>query len=99
MLVQTIKFLESDELEEEVQKLADDARINGIAGVPVTIIDGKWAVTGGQQSDVYIQVISSPFCPLFSVPYCATDFQEISGLWYFVSLPGSGRGGRSHFTF
>lgn len=85
-----------------MQKLADDARINGITGVPVTIIDGKWAVTGGQQSDVYIQVISSPFCPLFSVPYCAPDFQEISRLWYIVPLPGSGRSGcsdRSDFTF
>lgn len=28
----------------------------GITGVPVVIIDGKWAITGKQPSDVFIQV-------------------------------------------
>lgn len=36
--------------------MSDDARSKGITGVPMTIIDGKWAVSGGQSSDVFIQV-------------------------------------------
>jgi len=51
-----IRFLESDELEEEVKEMANEARSHGISGVPVTIIDGKWAVKGSQRSDAYIQI-------------------------------------------
>lgn len=54
--LQAIAFLESDELEAEVNKVADAARAKGITGVPVTVIDGKWAVSGGQSSDVFVQV-------------------------------------------
>ena len=43
--------------------MCDDARSKGITGVPVIIIDGKWAISGGQPSDVFIQV-SSFFQPL-----------------------------------
>jgi len=49
-------FLESTELEKEVDAMCDDARSKGITGVPVTIIDGKWAISGGQSSDVFIQI-------------------------------------------
>jgi len=28
----------------------------GISGVPFTVIDGKWAVSGGQSWDVYYKV-------------------------------------------
>jgi len=51
-----VAFLESDELEKEVNTMCDEARSKGITGVPMTIIDGKWAVSGGQSSDVFIQV-------------------------------------------
>jgi len=51
-----IKFLQSDELEQEVNDMCDKARNIGISGVPMTIIDGKWAINGGQSSDVYIQI-------------------------------------------
>jgi predicted DsbA family dithiol-disulfide isomerase len=51
-------FLESNELENEVDAMCDDARNKGITGVPVIIIDGKWAISGGQSSDVFIQVSS-----------------------------------------
>ncbi|PPQ77120.1 hypothetical protein CVT25_010814 [Psilocybe cyanescens] len=51
-----IKFLESDELEKEVDAMTNEARSKGITGVPMTIIDGKWAVSGGQSSDVFIQI-------------------------------------------
>ncbi|TFK28160.1 thioredoxin-like protein [Coprinopsis marcescibilis] len=52
----TIEFLKSDELEKEVNDLCNAARSKGITGVPITIIDEKWAVSGGQSSDVYIQI-------------------------------------------
>ncbi|KAF9000712.1 thioredoxin-like protein [Cyathus striatus] len=51
-----IKFLESNELEKEVNDMCEAARAGGISGVPVIIIDGKWAVSGGQSSDVFIQI-------------------------------------------
>ncbi|KDR79025.1 hypothetical protein GALMADRAFT_244757 [Galerina marginata CBS 339.88] len=51
-----IAFLQSDELEKEVNAMCDEARSKGITGVPMTIIDGKWAVSGGQSSDVFIQI-------------------------------------------
>lgn len=54
--VEARKFLESDELEKEVDAMCDKARTIGITGVPMTIIDQKWAVSGGQSSDVYIQI-------------------------------------------
>jgi len=49
-------FLESNELEKEVDAMCDEARYKGITGVPVIIIDGKWAISGGQSSDVIIQI-------------------------------------------
>jgi len=55
-LHQAVKFLESDELEKEVNDMCSAARSKGITGVPMTIIDGKWAVSGGQSSEVFIQV-------------------------------------------
>jgi predicted DsbA family dithiol-disulfide isomerase len=51
-----IAFLESDELEKEVNQMCEEARSKGVTGVPLTIIDSKWAVSGGQSSDVFIQI-------------------------------------------
>ncbi|KAF8626395.1 hypothetical protein AX17_006562 [Amanita inopinata Kibby_2008] len=53
---QAIQFLESDELEKEVNDMCVAARSKGITGVPMTIIDGKWAITGSQSADVYVQI-------------------------------------------
>lgn len=36
--------------------MMQEARVNGVTGVPFTVIDGKWAVSGGQSADVYVQV-------------------------------------------
>jgi len=55
-LLQALTFFQTDELEAEVNKVADAARAKGITGVPITVIDGKWAVSGGQSSDVFVQV-------------------------------------------
>jgi predicted DsbA family dithiol-disulfide isomerase len=54
-----LAFLESDELAKEVEDMSNAARAKGITGVPVVVIDGKWAVSGGQSSEVYVQVRAS----------------------------------------
>ncbi|KAG6884880.1 hypothetical protein C0993_007545 [Termitomyces sp. T159_Od127] len=53
---EAMKFLQSDELVKEVENMCEKARDIGITGVPLTIIDGRWAVSGGQSSDVYVQI-------------------------------------------
>jgi len=53
---QAITFLESNELEEEVNLMCEEVRKKGINSVPLIIIDGKWAVKGGQSSDVFVQI-------------------------------------------
>jgi predicted DsbA family dithiol-disulfide isomerase len=51
-----MQFLKSDELKEDVYKLAGEVRSKGITGIPVTFIDGKWALSGSQASETYVQV-------------------------------------------
>jgi predicted DsbA family dithiol-disulfide isomerase len=53
---ETIRFLESDELKDEVLSMAEEARSRGISGIPFTVIEGKWAVSGGKSADVYVQI-------------------------------------------
>jgi hypothetical protein len=84
MFNQALRFLESDELEKEVDDMCTAARSKGITGVPITIIDGKWAVTGGQSADVYIQVnkcLTTMFDRLINV----ADLQETRCRRYLCS--------------
>jgi len=53
---QAITYLNSDEDVQAVEDQIEEARKGGISGVPVLIIDGKWAISGGQTRDVYVQV-------------------------------------------
>jgi predicted DsbA family dithiol-disulfide isomerase len=53
---QAIKFLESDELLADVKRMVYVAQRNGVSGVPFTVIDGRWAISGGQSSDVFYEV-------------------------------------------
>ncbi|KAL0573572.1 hypothetical protein V5O48_008386 [Marasmius crinis-equi] len=53
---EAIAFLNSDELEAEVNGMCNEARSKGVSGVPMTVIDGKWVLNGGQSSDVFVQV-------------------------------------------
>jgi len=53
---EAVAFLKSNELEAEVNQLCDKARAMGITGVPVIIIDGKWAIKGGHSSEVFVQI-------------------------------------------
>ncbi|KAI0671429.1 thioredoxin-like protein [Trametes maxima] len=53
---QVVEFLKGDEYRAEVEQMANEARKKGITGVPFTVINGRWAVSGGQTSDVYTQI-------------------------------------------
>jgi len=52
---EAIDFLNSRELFDEVNTMCEQAR-SKLTGVPMTIIDGKWCVQGGQSSEVFIQI-------------------------------------------
>ncbi|KAJ3866652.1 thioredoxin-like protein [Lentinula novae-zelandiae] len=52
---EALDFLHSNELLEEVNTMCEKVR-SKVTGVPMTIIDGKWCVQGGQSSDVFIQI-------------------------------------------
>ena len=58
-----VAFLESDQLLDEVERMMAEARKKGVNGVPFVVIDGKWAVSGGQTAEVYAQVrVSAIIC-------------------------------------
>ncbi|CAL1716474.1 unnamed protein product [Somion occarium] len=72
---ETIKFLESDELLPEVEQMMLDVRKKGVTGVPFVVIDGKWAVSGGQSAETYVQIFkkigrSDKPSPVPSAPTC-----------------------------
>jgi len=51
-----VEFLEGDELKEEVINTAEAAKGHGVKGVPVTVINGKWALAGAQKAEVFVQI-------------------------------------------
>jgi len=53
---EAIAYLKSNEDVQAVEDQIQGARKGGISGVPVVIIEGKWAISGGQTKDVYLQV-------------------------------------------
>lgn len=67
---QAVEFLNSNEYQEEVETQATDARRKGVTGVPFTVINGRWAVSGGQSAEVYAQVRS--YCFVSSIPRLLT---------------------------
>jgi predicted DsbA family dithiol-disulfide isomerase len=56
---ETLEFLNSEELLPEVSNQIKEAQMLGISGVPFTVIDGKWAVSGGQSWDVYYKIFEN----------------------------------------
>ena len=48
--------MKSDECLAKVNNQVAEARAKGVTGVPFTIIDGKWAVSGGQTAPVLVKV-------------------------------------------
>lgn len=81
---EALDFLHSDELEQEVLDLMDEAKKKGVTGVPFVIIDGKWAVEGGQSSEVFIQVGPCKFFFFFS--YMLTPLCRSSRSWKNLRL-------------
>ncbi|KZV61302.1 thioredoxin-like protein [Peniophora sp. CONT] len=55
---EAISFLQSDELFTKVDEQIKEARTKGVTGVPFTIIDGRWAVSGGQPAPVFVQIFN-----------------------------------------
>ncbi|KAI9000600.1 thioredoxin-like protein [Trametes punicea] len=73
---EAVEFLKSDEHREEVEQMACEARKKGVTGVPFTIINGRWAVSGGQTADVYTQIFrklagKGPLHPIPAAPSCS----------------------------
>ncbi|CAE6422656.1 hypothetical protein RSOLAG1IB_02453 [Rhizoctonia solani AG-1 IB] len=54
---EALEFLATDELKKEVADAIQEARNMGVTGVPFTVIDDKWAISGGQPSDVFYQLL------------------------------------------
>ena len=71
-------FLDSPELQEEVEQMAMDARKKGVTGVPFTIINGRWAVSGGQTSETYAQVRRWDRRPLLFADAFLADLPQTS---------------------
>lgn len=73
---EAIEFLKGDELKDEVVKMAEAAKVNGIKGVPITIIEGKWALSGGQKAEVFVQVSLLFLGDLLGLIRSTTDIRE-----------------------
>lgn len=54
---ETLEFLNGDEMKKEVADGIEEAREMGVTGVPFTVINNKWAISGGQPSEVFYQVL------------------------------------------
>lgn len=50
-------FLASDEGIEEVSEELALATQRGVSAVPTFVIDGRWAIPGAQETDIFVQVI------------------------------------------
>ncbi|KAG7089903.1 hypothetical protein E1B28_011536 [Marasmius oreades] len=77
---EAVTFLHSNELEAEVNNMCDEARSKGVTGVPMTVIDGKWVLNGGQCSDVFVQVFKKlAYAGVHAAPSpFAAPVQEVS---------------------
>lgn len=53
---EALEWIEGKELEAEVKTMSRDASMKGVKGVPFTVIDGRWAVSGCQKPECYYKV-------------------------------------------
>ncbi|KAG8968153.1 hypothetical protein FRC03_008506 [Tulasnella sp. 419] len=53
---ETLSFLSSDALKREILLSIKEAQKNGITGVPFTVINSKYAVSGAQKAEVFEEV-------------------------------------------
>jgi predicted DsbA family dithiol-disulfide isomerase len=56
---QALAFVKSNELRDEVQKGFVRAQESGISGVPYTVLDGKYAVSGAQEVSTFSNVLKT----------------------------------------
>jgi predicted DsbA family dithiol-disulfide isomerase len=54
--MQALQFLKSDELKSDVTNFMDAARQGGVKGVPVTVVQEKWAIEGTQKAECLTSV-------------------------------------------
>jgi predicted DsbA family dithiol-disulfide isomerase len=77
---EALTFLESDELKSEVANYMSAARTGGVKGVPVTVVQGKWAIEGAQKAECFSSIFkklasnseSAPGTPIPG-PICQTS--------------------------
>ncbi|OBZ72640.1 Uncharacterized protein YwbO [Grifola frondosa] len=90
---EAITFLKSDECLDEVEQMMIDARKKGVKGVPFTVINGKWAVSGGQTAEVYAQIFRKLAQPEKMMPLTGVMSGPTSGLLHVslfeLKLPGT----------
>lgn len=53
----TRTFLASDELAAEVEAQLAEGRMLGITGVPTFVFEGKWGVSGAQESESFLKIL------------------------------------------
>jgi len=51
-----LEFLASDAYRAEVEELIQESQEQGITGVPHTVVNDRWAIVGGQTSDIYYKI-------------------------------------------
>ena len=56
--------------------MAVEARKKGVTGVPFTIINGRWAVSGGQTAETYAQVRRRDLQPVSCADYYPLDLPQ-----------------------
>jgi len=54
--IEALEFLASDQLLQEVQTSILESQRKGVTGVPFTVVNQKYAVSGAQKADVYVQL-------------------------------------------
>jgi predicted DsbA family dithiol-disulfide isomerase len=73
---EAIRFLKTDELKDEVYELAEKVRSKGIKGIPITVIDCKWLVSGYQSAEMYVQIFKKLAAAGVSAPSQLPSFVE-----------------------
>lgn len=53
---EAFEWLQGNEMEKEVKVMSAEAARKGVKGVPFTVIDGRWAVSGCQQPECYYKI-------------------------------------------
>ena len=53
----TAAFLASDEGRKEVLDEIAEAQAMGVSSVPTFVFDGRWAVSGAQETDTFLRVL------------------------------------------